>query len=90
MKNDDVLKLINSIKNIIRQINSDSDSNIDIFIFKDDIIKFIDICYRLNNYIKNDFFESIIYDTFLKYNDNYSDFDILKNVEKIDLFIKTL
>lgn len=79
-----ILYLTNNIKNIIKQINSDS------FIFKDDIIKFIDTCYMLNNYLENSFFDSIVYDTFLKYNDNYSDFYILENVEKIHLFIKSL
>lgn len=70
-----IIKLITDLENFIL-----TENDIDILIEK---------CYKLNNYLKNKFFDDIIYDTQLKQWNNYGDFYIFENIDKIKKFLNS-
>lgn len=45
-------------------------------------------CHVLNNYLQNNFFDNILYDTQLKIQDKYDEFYIYENLNQIKEFIK--
>lgn len=84
MENNKILILKTLILNMTKELNNNS------FLLERDIIKFIDICYKLNSYLNSDFFDTILYDIQLKYDNNYANFYIFENIEKIENFVNVL
>lgn len=76
-----IVSLKKTIKNMIKNLNDNT------FLLQGDIMEFVDICYILNSYLNNDFFEEILYDTKLKYINNDDNYYIFENIEKIKTFI---
>ena len=79
-----ILELKRNIKCMIININSSD------FFFENDIINFIDTCHILYKYLNNEFFDCILYDTRLKYNNNCDKLYIFENIEKIENFVNVL
>ena len=84
MEDDEILKLKGRILNMIKELNSN------LFFLDKDVIKFIDTCYKLNSYLNNAFFNTILYDIRLKYTDNYDNLYIFENIEKIKKFVNVI
>jgi hypothetical protein len=83
MEDKEILKLKIIILNMTKELNSNS------FLDKN-IVKFIDACYKLNSYLNNDFFDTVLYDIKLKYDNNYDNLYIFENIEKIENFVNVL
>jgi hypothetical protein len=79
-----IVELKGNIECMIININSSD------FFFENDIINFIDTCHILNKYLNNEFFDDILYDTLLKYNNNYDKLYIFENIEKIKKFVNVI
>jgi hypothetical protein len=75
--NNSELKLY--ILNKIEEINDNS------FILEKDIEILIENCYKINNKLKNTYFDNILYDIELQY--KYDEFYLLRNIDKIKLIL---
>jgi hypothetical protein len=84
MEDNKILKLKLIILNMTKELNSN------LFFLEADIIKFIDICYKLNSYLNNDFFDAILYDIRLKYDNNYDNLYIFENIDKIKKLVNII
>jgi hypothetical protein len=84
MEDKEILKLKIIILNMTKELNSN------LFFLEADIIKFIDICYKLNSYLNNDFFDAILYDIRLNYDNNYDNLYIFENIDKIKKLVNII
>ena len=84
MEDNKILKLKLIILNMTKELNSN------LFFLEADIIKFIDICYKLNSYLNNAFFDTILYDIRLKYDNNYDNLYIFENIDKIKKLVNII
>lgn len=84
MEDNKILELKRLILNMTKELNSN------LFFLEADIIKFIDICYKLNSYLNNGFFDTILYDIRLKHDNNYDKLYIFENIEKIKKFVNII
>lgn len=83
-KSSNIVELKKSIIDIINNLNENN------FLLEKDITFFLDKCYILNYYLNNGFLDTILYDTQLKYHDNYDRLYIFRNIEKIKTFINII
>lgn len=84
MEDNKILELKRLILNMTKELNSN------LFFLEEDIIKFIDTCYKLNSYLNNGFFDTILYDIRLKHDNNYDKLYIFENIEKIKKFVNII
>jgi hypothetical protein len=84
MKDNIIIKLKKIILNMTKELHSNN------FFLDRDIIKFIDTCNNLNSYLNNDFFDAVLYDIQLKYDNKYDNLYIFENIEKIKNFVNVI